>query len=167
MMTDLERVYNVPLRKEYRKAPKYKRAMKSVKALREFIQKHMKCQNVKIGKYANLEIHKHGRKNVPHHIKVTAKKIKDDKDNFTVFVELVGAPEEKKAEVKAKEKPKVEKEVDKAKEEKKKVLEKPDSSKGDKGPKLKNKGSVDKEEDVKDARKKIVSKINKGDPIKN
>lgn len=110
-MADVERIYNVPLRKEFMKAPKYKRTMKAVKALREFLKKHMKCDNVKIGKYANLVLHERGRKNPPHHIKIkavkTTEKIKD-KDVDIVRAELVGAPEEKKKEVK--EKKKVEKE---------------------------------------------------------
>ena len=98
-MAKLERTYNVPLRKEYRKAPKYKRAKKAVKALREFIAKHMKAtfENVKIGKYANLEIWKKGIKNPPHHIKVHVVK-----EEEKVNVELVGAPVKKKPEVKGK-----------------------------------------------------------------
>ena len=81
----LERVYNVPLRREYQKAPNWKRTPKAVKALREFISKHMKSENVIIGKYANLHLWKHGIKNPPHHIKVNA--VKDDKGK--VIVELV------------------------------------------------------------------------------
>ena len=46
----LERTYNVPLRKEFLKVPKYKRAKKAVKALKQFLAKHMKSDNVKIGK---------------------------------------------------------------------------------------------------------------------
>ena len=83
--TVLERVYNVPLRKEYQKAPNWRRTPKAVKALRQFISKHMKSENVLIGKYANLELWKHGIKNPPHHIKVNA--LKDDKG--VVKAELV------------------------------------------------------------------------------
>ncbi len=82
----LERVYNVPLRKEWLKAPKYKRTKKAVTALREFIMKHMKSDNVKINKFVNLELWKHGIKNPPHHIKIKAIKHKDD----SVMVELEG-----------------------------------------------------------------------------
>lgn len=97
----LERIYNVPLRKEFMKTVIYKRTMKAIKALRKFLQKHMKCENVKIGRYANMELHKGGRKHPPHHIKVkavkTVEKIKG-KDIEIVRAELVGAPEEKKKE---------------------------------------------------------------------
>src|SRR3989338_212949 len=87
----LERVYNVPLRKKYQRAPRWKRTNRAVKALREFVLRHMKAAEVKIGKYANLELWKQGIRNPPHHIKVECKK---DEEGI-VKVELVGAPEEK------------------------------------------------------------------------
>ena len=83
----LERTYNVPLRKEYQKAPMYKRAKKAVTALREFVEKNMKSDNVLIGPRLNLKIWERGIKNPPHHVKVTA--IKEDKDDV-VRVELFG-----------------------------------------------------------------------------
>src|SRR3989338_7336179 len=94
----LERVYNVPLRKKSQRAPRWKRTNRSVSALREFVLKNMKAEEVKIGKYANLELWKHGIKNPPHHIKVNCKK---DEEGI-VRVELVGAPEEKPKEEKKK-----------------------------------------------------------------
>lgn len=105
--TVMERTYNVPLRKEFQKAPKWRRTKKAVKALREFIAKHMKSDEVKIGKYLNLKLWKHGIKNPPHHIKVRA--IKNDKG--VVFVELAELPKEailekEKAEKEAKKKEK-------------------------------------------------------------
>ena len=87
----LERVYNVPLRQGYMKVPKYKRAKKAVKTLREFLAKHMKSENVKIGDYVNKQIWQHGMRNPPHHVKVNAKKDDDGK----VFAELVDAPVKK------------------------------------------------------------------------
>ena len=121
----LERVYNIPLRRETLKVPPFKKANKAVKTVRQFISKHMKSENVVIGKYLNLKIWDHGAKNPPHHVKVNA--AKDDKG--MVFVELVDAPkekpkvEEKKKEVKKEtkaEKPeeKLEKEIEEIKEEK-------------------------------------------------
>jgi len=91
----LERTYTIPLRKAFMKAPKYRRAKRAVNALREFVQKHMKSDNVLIGPKLNLKIWEHGIKVPPHHVKVTA--IKDEKEG-TVRVELFGF------EVKAKEK---------------------------------------------------------------
>ena len=151
-MAKLERTYNVPLRKEYRKAPKYKRAKKAVKALREFIAKHMKAalDNVKIGKYANLEIWKKGIKNPPHHIKVLAVK-----EEEKVNVELVGAPVVKKPEVKGK-KTEEKKEVKKA-EEKPAEKEKPKEA-----PKAKEtKEEVKTEEKKPEAKKEVPKPVEK------
>ena len=122
----LERVYNIPLRRETLKVPPFKKANKAVKTVRQFISRHMKSDNVIIGKYLNLKIWDHGAKNPPHHVKVNA--IKDDKGK--VVVELVGAPKEEpkveekkkpvKKEAKVEEKPaeKLEKEIEEIKEEK-------------------------------------------------
>jgi|SRR3989344_4469434 len=90
----LERTYNVPLRRTWLYTPMYRRAKRAVNALKEFMMQHMKADrdNIRIGKYANLDIWKNGMQNPPHHIKVDAKK--DDKGIVTV--ELVGAPKEAK-----------------------------------------------------------------------
>ncbi len=121
----LERTYNVPLRREFLNAPRYKRAKKAVNGLRRFLKRHMKAvslKDIKIGKYANLEIWKHGIKNPPHHIKVNVKK--DDKG--IIKAELVGAPEEKPVEVKKPvKKPEIKKEEEKPKEIKKEEIKKP------------------------------------------
>lgn len=100
----LERVYNVPLRREWLKAPKYQRGKKAVKALREFLMKHMKSENVKIGKMANLELWKHGIKNPPHHVQVKAVKDSDG----VVKAELVGFEYKEEKKVKKEKKGKVE-----------------------------------------------------------
>src|SRR3989338_5748963 len=71
----LERIYTIPLRREFMKAPNYRKTKRSVSAVREFLQKHMKCKEVKIGKYLNFELWKHGRKNPP--AKIQVKAIKD------------------------------------------------------------------------------------------
>lgn len=83
----LERTYNVPLRKEYMKAPRWNRTKKAVTALRQFLAKHMKSENVLLSKELNEEMWKHGIKNPPHHVKVKA--TKDDKG--VVKAELFGA----------------------------------------------------------------------------
>ena len=107
------------------KAANYRKTKKSVSAVREFLQKHMKCENVKIGKYLNLELWKHGRKNPPPKIQVKAIKDKvkiKDKEVEVVKAELVNAPIEFQKETK-KEKAKVEEtKKDKLEVEKKEVL---------------------------------------------
>jgi len=97
----IERTYNIPLRRDWLHVPRYKRAKKAVRAAREFIAQHMKVEekDIRIGKFMNEDIWRHGIKNPPHHIKIIAKKDKEGR----VSAEIVGAPvEEKKEEKKAK-----------------------------------------------------------------
>ena len=86
----LERVYIIPLRKEYQKSPHYKRAKKAISSIYLFVQRHMKSKDVKIGKFLNLKIWERGIKNPPHHVKVICKKSEDG----IVTVELFDAPRE-------------------------------------------------------------------------
>ena len=90
MANELKRTYNIPLRKEFMKVPRHKRSKKAVKALKQFVQRHMKIDsmdNIKVGKFLNEHIWKHGIKNPPHHVKVDI--IKDIKNNKAI-VELFG-----------------------------------------------------------------------------
>ena len=86
----VERTYNVPLRREWLKVPKYKRAKKASIALRQFLARHMKSDNVKIGAFLNMKVWEHGIQNPPHHVKVVAQK--DSKG--VVTAELEGAIKE-------------------------------------------------------------------------
>ncbi len=108
-MVDEERIYTIPLRKEFLKVPKWKRTKKSVIAVRQFLVKHMKSDNVKIGKYLNQELWNRGMKNPPCRVKV---KVTKDKDNV-VRAELVNVPVEKVKVKKGKEEPKIKKELEK------------------------------------------------------
>ncbi len=130
-----ERVYTIPLRKEFMKAPSYKRSKKAISAIRKFLTRHMKADEVKIGKYLNLEIFKHGRKNPPPRVKVKAIKDKvkiKDKEIEVVKVELIDAPvekEEKNQEIKKEQKvaevkeTRLEDDIEKMEKEKKETLE--------------------------------------------
>lgn len=97
-MAAIERTYTIPLRRAFLKAPRYKRAKRAVNEIKYFLEKHMKVapENLRIGKYINLEIWKHGIKNPPSRVRINVKK--DDKGIVTA--ELVGAPVEAKKEVK-------------------------------------------------------------------
>jgi large subunit ribosomal protein L31e len=96
----LEREYNIPLRRKYLLVPKYKRAKKCINTIFEFLSKHMKSDQIKLGNYLNLEIWKDGIKSPPHHVAVIAKKY----DDGVVKVELKGAPEKVKKEKEVKNK---------------------------------------------------------------
>jgi len=72
----LERSYNIPIRKKTRETAKHKKTPRAIRVVRQFLQKHMKAENVKLGPKLNLFMWKHGIKNPPHHVKVHA--IKED-----------------------------------------------------------------------------------------
>lgn len=99
----IEREYNVPLRKEWLKAPHYRRSKKAVTALKEFLIKHMKPSYdekgrvlLNLGKELNEQVWVNGIKNPPHHVKIIAKK--DDKGLVTANLEgvKIKAPKEEK-----------------------------------------------------------------------
>tara|TARA_Y100000310_G_C20423285_1_gene687712 strand:- start:94 stop:651 length:558 start_codon:yes stop_codon:yes gene_type:complete len=109
----LERIYIIPLRRQTLKVPYYRKAKKAIATIREFISKHMKVDEVLIGKYLNLEVWKNGMKNPPGKVKVNVSK--DDKG--VAKVELFGAPKDVKDD--PKDKKEDSKKVEDKKEEKK------------------------------------------------
>ncbi|MBI2141789.1 60S ribosomal protein L31 [Candidatus Woesearchaeota archaeon] len=62
-MATVERTLTINVRHAVIKVPAYRRAKKAVTAVREFLQQHMKSDNIKIGKYLNLKLWEHGIKN--------------------------------------------------------------------------------------------------------
>jgi len=100
----LDRTYNIPLRKEFMKVPRWKKTPKAVIAAKQFLSKHMKSEDIRLGKDVNELMWKHGGKNPPHHIKVFAVK---DKEGI-VRASLTPIKAEKKSDKKAKKEAKVE-----------------------------------------------------------
>jgi len=101
----MERKYIIPLRKEWLKVPIHSRTKKAVKAVNNFIGKHMKTEDVRIGKYLNLKLWERGNRHPPHKVEVvveTKTEKVDGKDKKYVKVEIVGAPKEEKKEEKKK-----------------------------------------------------------------
>lgn len=150
----MERAYNVPLRKGFQKAPKYRRAKKAINTLRGFLIKNMKSDNVKIGKYLNLELWKNGIKNPPHHVKV---KVTKDSEGL-VKAELVGAPAEKAPAVKKKPEKKEEKEE--KKKEKPESIEKALDDLEKKAEKIKE----EKQEKAKETEAEEIKELKKNPP---
>lgn len=108
---NIEREYVIPLRKQINKVPRYKRANKAVRAIKEFLVRHMKIYDkdlskVKVDRYLNEMVWFRGIKKPPMKIKVKAVK-----DGDIVRVESSELPNklkfkklrEEKAEKKAKE----------------------------------------------------------------
>lgn len=83
MVEELARIYIIPLRKAKRK-PRIRRASAAIKIITEFLKRHMKTEEVKIGKELNEFVWKRGIHKIPPKVKVNARK----KENV-VYSELV------------------------------------------------------------------------------
>lgn len=169
-MAEQEKIFTIPLRKKFGVYPRWRRLKIAVRATRDFLVKNLKTENVKIGKYLNLELHKHGRKHPPHHIQVKVWKEKD-----VYHAELVNAPQEKIVEEpkeKKKEKPELKEQItqvtkaeatkESIEEEKKEVLKHPEEKKTKKehlGVKRKVKGAQKRGE--LEHKKEVFSKSQK------
>lgn len=95
----LKREYIISLRREWLKVPIYKRTRYAVKAVRRFIQRHLKVEDVRIGGELNLRLWERGNRKPPHKVKVSAEVKEEGKERYAI-VNLFGAPlrvkEEKK-----------------------------------------------------------------------
>jgi len=90
---ELEREYIIPLKRKVLNVPRYRRAKKAVRTIKEFLAKHMKVEDrdirkVKVDIHLNNEIWFRGIKKPANKIKVKAVK----KDGI-VYVELADVPE--------------------------------------------------------------------------
>ena len=72
----MERTYTIPLREVY-EAPRPRRANKAVKAIKEYVAKHMKAKEVKLDKSINEAIWERSREKPPRKIKVKVVKEED------------------------------------------------------------------------------------------
>ncbi len=108
-MAEIKRSYTVPLRREFLKAPRYNKTKKAVKALQEFLAKHMKVpiEKVRIGDELNKHLWKSGIRSPPPRVKIDV--IKDEEG--MVFAQLEGI--EYKRKVKEEEKGKLAQMVEK------------------------------------------------------
>jgi len=157
----LEREYIIPLRKEWLKTPKHKRAKKAVRAIRLFLSKHMKVEfeDVKIGRFLNEYLWARGIKNPPAKVKV--KVIREEGIARAELLDLsekqkkMLEEEKKTEETKKKEKEEQEKAA-KAKEEAEKKAEKEEKKKEteeEKEEKEKKKEML--KEDIKEIKKEV------------
>ena len=90
----MERNYVIPLRRAFQKVPTYRKAEKAVSATKKFLIKHMKVENVKLGRHLNMELWKNGPRNPPHKVEVNVELIKDKEDGDYAYAELVGIEKE-------------------------------------------------------------------------
>ncbi|MCF7867032.1 60S ribosomal protein L31 [Candidatus Woesearchaeota archaeon] len=80
-----ESIHTIPLRTSFVKVPKHRRAKRAISTIKDYVTRHMKTDNVKLGKELNEKVWGNGIKNPPG--KVTVKAIRHD--DF-VSVELEG-----------------------------------------------------------------------------
>lgn len=106
----VERSYTIPLRKEFLKVPRYKRAKKAVTAVKEFLVKHMKSDNVKVGTSINEKVWENGMRNPPSKVRIQVEKSAEGEVTAELFGTKAEKPkkEVKKAPAKKEVKPKVE-----------------------------------------------------------
>lgn len=129
---NLEREYVIPLRKHWIRVQNYKRTSKAIKAIKQFVAKHMKVldrdlSKVKLDPYFNNELWFRGRRHPPSKIKVKAKKEGDlvyvtfvEEPNYVKFLKAKQtkvhikseAKSEEKSETKAEEKEKKEEKIE-------------------------------------------------------
>lgn len=129
-MHKMERIYNIPLRRDWLKSPKWRRSKKAISVIQIYLKKHTKITNIKLSKWINELVWARGGKNPPCKISI---KVEIDKDKNLAKAELVELPaaakrlaetkkkvEEKAKKVEAKKpKPEEVKEETESKEEKK------------------------------------------------
>ena len=130
-----EREYVIPLRREWNKVPRYKRANKAIRTIKEFLARHMKVPDrdlnkIKLDRYLNEFVWFRGIRKPPAKIKVKAVK-----DGEIVKVELSELPKElafkkaklekreEKAGIKKKPTEKPEEKIEKTEEEEKKKVD--------------------------------------------
>ena len=75
-MSEQERLYTVPLGKA-RAAQGYRRAKKAIRIIKEFAQRHMKGENVKISEGVNQAVWSRGAEKPPRRITVLIRKDED------------------------------------------------------------------------------------------
>jgi|YelNatPaOPRAMG01_1025707.scaffolds.fasta_scaffold120573_3 large subunit ribosomal protein L31e len=79
----IDKVYLIPLGKEIKKAPRIKKAKRAITAIRDYVRKHTKVEDVKISQKVNKYILSRNVKKPPKKIKV---KVFGDENSVTVDV---------------------------------------------------------------------------------
>ncbi len=79
-----EKIFNISLRKAFRKSTKNKRAPYAITLVQAFLKRHLKCSEVKLGEKLNQKIWECGN-NIPRKIRVTT-----FRDGDIIKAELMG-----------------------------------------------------------------------------
>ncbi|MEA1905168.1 MAG: 50S ribosomal protein L31e [Candidatus Hadarchaeota archaeon] len=90
-----ERIYTIPLRK-VKRARRYRRSSRAAKLVREFLQRHMKAEEVKLNEELNQELWKRGAERPMSRIRVRA--VKQDDGSVEAFPAATRPKEEETSE---------------------------------------------------------------------
>jgi len=85
----MERIYNIPLRRTWLMAPKWRRSKKAISAIKVFLEKHTKVKTVKLSKWINEAVWENGGKSPPGKLSV---KVEIDREKSLAKAELVELP---------------------------------------------------------------------------
>ncbi len=96
-----ERIIIIPLRKEFLKSPRVKRANRAMRIIRAFLARHMKAEesNVRISQKIHEKIWERGAHKPPPKIKVKARKDSDGVVKAMLPEEIETPKEEKKSKI--------------------------------------------------------------------
>lgn len=139
-----EKIFTIPLKKIY-EGPKTKRAKKAITAIRSYLTKHMKSENIKIGDALNRTIWARGIQKPPRKIRIHA-----IKENDIVYSDLIDV------EIKIASKEELSKKEEKEKQKKEKIKEERKERKA-----MTIKEEIDKESGKTDTVKNKPSKVEK------
>ncbi len=103
-----ERIYTINIRNAIAEVPKWEKSKRGVAVVRNFLERHMKGDEVKIGKSITEEIWKRGNENPPKSVRIHTILTEDEDGNKIVKAELLGIPFPEEKEKKKEEKPKEE-----------------------------------------------------------
>lgn len=100
-----EKVYTINLRKATLKTPRWEKSKKSIKIIRNFLKRHMKGDEVRIGQSITEKVWEGGSQQIPPKIRIKAVETEEDEKKI-IKAELLGVifPEELKEEKKEKKK---------------------------------------------------------------
>lgn len=95
MADEIERIYTIPLRREWLKAPRSRRSNRALRTVREFVSRHSKAKEVRISRGVSELIFSQGFKKPPGRIKV---EVRGDFTKVDVKLpgEVIAKKEEKK-----------------------------------------------------------------------
>lgn len=77
MAERIERSYIIPLRRGLEHTPPLRRAKRAVSVVKEFLVRHMRCKDVRIGQALNTLLWSRGIRNPPHKVSIVAVKEED------------------------------------------------------------------------------------------